>query len=142
MSTQLDQQQILQSSYDSTNNALRTVSNIVAVNGEQKISISSSEDSIVAVPQTGTYTDKSGTTTATTSVQVLAANTNRKSFFFQNISDTDMYLCITGAAATTTNSLLVKASGGYYETPTNFVPTNAITVYCTASSKNFVAGEG
>jgi len=88
----------------------------------------------------GPFTSRSGTiASANTSQAVVAANLSRNFFFFQNISDTDMYLGI-GAAASTSSMLIPKNGGGMgFDV---FVPTNAINVLCTAQGKNFVAFEG
>lgn len=91
----------------------------------------------------GALLDKSGgfvVATANTSIQVVAQNANRKYFFFQNISDTDMYLSIGGTASLTSGMLMAKNGGGI--SCDSFVPTQAITVFCTAAGKNFTAYEG
>lgn len=132
----LDPHHVIRAAFDDTTGTIKT--NLQAVGTE--VIISKGTDSIQTFSGQGTYTDRSGSS-ANGSAQVVAANTSRQSFIFHNISDTDMYLCLTGAPATATNGILVKASGGYWENPPNFCPTNAITVYCTAV-KSYVAVEG
>lgn len=70
---------------------------------------------------------------------VVGENQDRQYFFFSNPSDADMYISI-GTAASTSSILVGKGGGGIaWE---NFVPTNAIYVYCAAlTAKNYVAYE-
>lgn len=92
-------------------------------------------------PKAATFVTRSGTTTAPTpaSKMVVDYNPDRQYFFFSNPSDTDMYISV-GTAATTSSILVGKGGGGIaWE---NFVPTNAIYVYCGAiTAKAYVAYE-
>lgn len=85
------------------------------------------------------WTNRSGTiTTGNTAQQVAAANANRKGFWFQNVSDTDMWISELGSAVATQPAIKIPA-GAMYEFPV--VPGTAISVICTASGKAFSARE-
>jgi len=88
----------------------------------------------------GTVLNKSGVTVANTSVTVAAANSGRKYLFFQNISNTDMYLSIEVAASATSGMLIGKNGGGI--SCDSFIPTQQINVFCTVAGQNFIAYEG
>jgi hypothetical protein len=60
---------------------------------------------------------------------------NRRYLFFQNISDTDMYINF-GATATYDDLLVVK-NGGTIVFETTFVPTDSLNVVCSAPSKKY-----
>lgn len=79
----------------------------------------------------------SGTTTATTSIEALPANTGRKFLIFQNQSDTDMYINF-GEAATAT-SLRVIAGGNLLLD--EIVTYQTVNVYCASSAKAFTCVE-
>lgn len=79
-------------------------------------------------------------TTSNGSKLIMPANTDRRWFFFQNLSDTDMYLGI-GYAPTTSNGMFIAKSAGNIRLEV-FVPTDAIYVYCSAASKAFSCLEG
>lgn len=97
--------------------------------------------STITVGATGSLTNSSGTiTSGGTSQQVVASNTSRKYFCFQNTSDTAMYLGV-GYTPTTSNGLLMSASGGGFVLESNFIPTQAINVLCATTGKTFVAWE-
>lgn len=78
--------------------------------------------------------------TGGTAQVIMAANTDRKWLFFQNISNTDMYLGL-GYIPTTSNGILVQKDGGSLKLE-SFVVTDAIYVICASASKAFVALEG
>lgn len=93
----------------------------------------------------GTLTDRSGSTSGTpsTSTQVMAANEDRRYLLFQNISDTDMWVNFTSAAAASTaGSYLVPANGGSLEMGEAFITTQALNVLCTAATKAYTCKEG
>jgi hypothetical protein len=79
-------------------------------------------------------------TTGNTAQLITAASTKRKWLFFQNLSDTDMYLGI-GYIPTTSNGMFIAKSGGNIRFEV-YVPTDAIRVLCASSSKAFVCLEG
>lgn len=79
-------------------------------------------------------------TTGNTAQLITAASTKRKWLFFQNLSDTDMYLGI-GYVPTTSNGMFITKSGGNIRFEV-YVPTDAIHVLCASSSKAFVCLEG
>jgi len=78
--------------------------------------------------------------TGNTAQLVMSANTDRRWLFFQNLSDTDMYLGI-GYAPTTSNGMFIAKSSGNVRFEV-FVPTDAIYVLCSAASKVFSCLEG
>jgi hypothetical protein len=85
--------------------------------------------------------NRSGSIAAGNTAQVLmTANPDRKWFFFQNLSDTDMYLGL-GYVPTTTNSIMVAKAGSSLKLEA-FVVTDAVYVLCSAANKAFVALEG
>ena len=86
-----------------------------------------------------TPTDKSGTiTTGATAQNVCAANVKRKGFWFQNVSDTDMWLSEIGTAVATQPAVKV-AAGQFFEFPVT--PVGAISVICATTGKAFSARE-
>lgn len=87
-------------------------------------------------------TDGSTTITAGgTSQVVFAANSNRRYFEFQNISDTDMYINFGAAAVADSNSFKIAAGGGYVNA-SNYCPKGSITVICATTGKKFVSKQG
>ena len=97
--------------------------------------------STITIGLNGSITNSSSTiTSGGTSQQVVASNTSRRYFAFQNTSDTAMYLGI-GYTPTTSNGLLMSASGGGFVFESNFIPTQAINVLCATTGKTFVAFE-
>ena len=96
--------------------------------------------SIDEVAQT-TNGHTSGTITLGGTAQtLLAANTSRKYFEFQNRSVTDMILCI-GSTATATNGIILAGGvggvGGSYTMPANVVMTGAISIFCATTGRAF-----
>ena len=85
------------------------------------------------------WTNRSGTITAGGTAQVLApANLSRAGFWFQNVSDTDMWINELGNAAASQPSIKVPA-GAMYEFPV--VPGTALSVFCATTGKAFSARE-
>lgn len=73
-----------------------------------------------------------------TSQTLFAANASRRHFFFQNISDSAMWLNPNGTAAADAPSIYVPAGASYEP----FVaPTTAISVFCATTGKKFTAWE-
>lgn len=84
--------------------------------------------------------DGGGTiTTGGTSQVVFAANESRRSFEFQNTSDTVMYLDFGQAATNTLTKSYTIAPGGFYVHPSNLCYTTSITVLCATTGKTFTA---
>lgn len=85
------------------------------------------------------FTDHSGAiATADTSQAVMDGNPARRLFFFQNVSDTEMWLGFNEAAVKDEPSIKVAAGA----TLTFFAPAcpiSAVTVICSANTKKFVA---
>jgi len=94
---------------------------------------------VLRTTRQGAFTNKSGTITAGgTSQNIAAYHADRNYFFFQNVSDTTMYLNLSANA--TTSSIPVAANGGTFVWD-NFAPINPINVFCAATGKAFVAFE-
>jgi hypothetical protein len=89
----------------------------------------------------GTFTQTQRTVT-NASAQLLAANAARRYLLIQNNDASgDVYVNLTGVAATTANGIKI-AAGGSYECQ-GFAPTAAITaIGSIASNANIVAVEG
>lgn len=88
-------------------------------------------------------TDGGGTiTTGGTSQVIFAANENRRSFEFQNTSDTVMYLDFGQAATSTLTKSFTVTAGGFYSHVSNFPYTTSVTVLCATTGKTFVAKQG
>ena len=85
---------------------------------------------------TGTPIDRSGTTSAGASSQVAPAIENRKGFWFQNISDTEMWINEIGAASAGSPSIKIPPSALY---EFSCVPITAINVFCTVGGKAYSA---
>lgn len=84
--------------------------------------------------------DGGGTiTTGGTSQVIFAANESRRSFEFQNTSDTVMYLDFGQAATSTLTRSFTVAAGGFYVHPSNLCYTTSVTVLCATTGKTFVA---
>lgn len=85
-----------------------------------------------------TPVDGSGTiTTGGTSQTVFAANSGRRYFEFQNISDTDMYINFGAAAVADSNSFKL-VPGAVYVNASNYCPKGSINVICATTGKKFV----
>lgn len=90
-------------------------------------------------PPRYTPTNKSGSiATGATAQNVAAANDARRGFWFQNVSDTDMWISELGTATATQPCIKVPA-GALYEFPV--VPNSAISVLCATTGKEFSARE-
>lgn len=99
--------------------------------------------SLTTRPSVGALTDKSGTCTlADTSYAVAAANATRKFLFFQNISDTDMWINFGVAAVKDSPSIKIGAGGEAYSLEGGFVSNQAVNVICGAGGKKWTAKEG
>lgn len=101
--------------------------------------------SIQVVPFRGTYTDFSTSTSATpnTSSQVAPANTERRSFFVQNLDATTKNVWINfGSAASATIGSVKIAPGAAWETSENFITTQAINIVSDMTSVAYTAKEG
>lgn len=86
-----------------------------------------------------TTTDKSGSiTTGGVAQNVAASNSRRKGFWFQNVSDTDMWINELGTAAASQPSILIPPYSMY---EFSVVPVTAISVYCATTGKQFSARE-
>lgn len=90
----------------------------------------------------GAWQNRSGTITTGGTAQTLAAYfENRRLFFFQNPSDTGMWLSFDATAVADQPSILIPANGGYYENPPHFCPTGPVSVMCASTGKSFTCKE-
>lgn len=97
---------------------------------------------VPAVAAIGALTDRSGTLAAgATSQAVAAANAARKYFFFENVSDTDMWINFGVAAVANQPSILVLANGGSFTMEGAFVSNQAVNVICATIGKAYTAKE-
>lgn len=100
----------------------------------------STDNGTTIVPPVGSWTDRSGSiTSGGTSQQVAAANTSRKAFEIQNISDEVMWLGIGVTAAADSTSFKIAAGDSYYMD--GFISTQAINIIGATTGKKFVAKE-
>lgn len=92
---------------------------------------------------TGTVTDgaTNAITTGGAAQTVLTANSARQFFFFQNISDEDMWINFGTAATQDTPSIKIEP-GSSYEAPSHFVPSGLVSVISATTGKKFVCKEG
>lgn len=92
-------------------------------------------------PASGAPTDRSGTVTlGGTAQQIMAANATRTYFFFENPSDTAMWINF-GATAVATQPSILIAPGASYENPSHFCPNGTVSMICATTSKVFTAKE-
>jgi hypothetical protein len=92
-----------------------------------------------------TYTDRSGTITAGgTAQQIMAVNANRKGFYIQNVSNSNLYISATGTASNVvtagSGSLLIPPNA-LYESPFYGIPTNLISIFGATTGQAYVARE-
>jgi hypothetical protein len=90
-----------------------------------------------------TKTDRSGVITLGGTAQTLmAANSARKGWSFQNKSATDMYFNDLGnSASATSNSSVYLPAGAYYESEPGGASIAAISIFCATTNAPFVAKE-
>lgn len=130
--------------WEDSGDVLRPVSDAKPLSVQQA-ALSDTVDSVRAIKQ-GSFTDRSGTTSGTinTSTQVAAANSSRRYFLFQNVSDTDMWINF-GTAATTDQPSIKVPTGAVWGNPfvleAGFVSTEAVNVICSAASKKYTCKE-
>lgn len=106
--------------------------------------IASDQAAVQVKPQSGTFTDRSGTTSATpsTSTTVAASNASRKYFIIQNNhASNTIWINFTTAAAATQPSIQLTP-GSSYVMESSFISTEQINVICTVASSPFTAKEG
>lgn len=88
-----------------------------------------------------TWTNKSGTITSGGVAQTLMAlNANRRGFWVQNLSSTDLYINETGSAAASQPSIKIPPNG-LYESPAHGCPTAAISIFGATTSQAFSSRE-
>lgn len=92
----------------------------------------------VDVTKSGTLEDgSSNITSGGTSQEVFSEKAGRSYLFFENISDTTMYVNF-GSVATSINSYEIL-TGESIKFDTGFVPLDSVNVLCATTSKVFVA---
>lgn len=98
-------------------------------------------DGVYVKPFQAAINDASGSTlTANVSQQVLGTASMRRYIFFQNISDTDMYIKLgnTGTIAVGgAGTILIPANGGSFVMEGSFVSNGYLFVICSAANKNY-----
>jgi hypothetical protein len=95
-------------------------------------------------PMTGvTKTDRSGVITlGGQAQQLMAANSARKGWSFQNKSTADMYFNDLGSAASATaNNATYLPAGAYYESEAGGASVAAVSLFCAVTNAAFVAKE-
>lgn len=113
--------------------------------GESTVNVSQAQVTMNATNVTlnngGTFTlvDASGTIAAASTAQtVLAANSTRKYLLFQNVSDTDMFISLTGTAAiNAAGSIWIQGGGGSMTFEDNVIAGNALSVICRTQGKAY-----
>lgn len=118
-----------QLTYAATGTAGTPASDVVTVQGI------ASGTAVAIRPRHAAVSVVTGTTANTSSNSVLAQNTTRQYLLFQNLSDTDMNINFGAAASSST--MLIPKNGGGIVFETGFVPTDAVELICTASSKAY-----
>ena len=109
--------------------------NVPTVSGTPAIPVQSS-------PVQGTLTDGSGTiTTANTSQQVFAANSNRRYLLIQNQSAANLWFNFTSAAVEGEPSILLAPNQGFVMEH-NFVSTEAVYIIGGTAGQAFTAKQG
>lgn len=89
----------------------------------------------------GPLTDRSGTIAAGGVSQVVAnANNDRAFLFFQNVSDTTMWINFGATANTDQPSIKVLPDATFVTD--RFVPTSSVNVICATTGKAYTCKEG
>ncbi len=91
-------------------------------------------------PSRGAFIDRSGTTLANTSKQVMAANATRSYLLFQNLANVTMWLNFTSAAANAAGSIEITP-GAMYSLEGPFISTEAVNVFATTGNAVYTAKE-
>ena len=88
-------------------------------------------------------TDRSGVIALGGTAQTLmAANSARTGWSFQNKSSADMYFNdLGGTASASANNSTYLPSGAYYESEIGGASLQAVSIYCATSNAPFVAKE-
>ncbi len=96
----------------------------------------------MAIDPLSAITSRSGTIAAGGTAQALmAANTKRRGFAFQNSSAVDMWINFLGATALAAQPSLKIPAGAYYETPPGGCPVAAVSLICATTSSAFSCWE-
>lgn len=97
---------------------------------------------LLAFSTGGTFTDRSGTTSATpaTSTEIMPANLNRKYLFIQNVNDAVLWINFTNAATLGQPSIEI-IPGASFTLEGNSISTEAVNVVSKSASIPFTAKE-
>ena len=115
---------------------------MVTVGFDPSSSLPPGTNSIGSVTKQGSLSDGSGTiATANTSQQAMAANANRRYFFFQNIGTANIYLNF-GTAATTGAGSMQIPPGASITMDAGFVSTDAINVISATPGTPYTCKQG
>lgn len=97
---------------------------------------------VTTAPQSGTFTDRSGTITlGGTAQQVAAANSSRKYFLFQNVSAETLWINFGTTAVANQPSIKIPVDAGFVLEGL-FINTALISVIGATTGSAFVAKEG
>lgn len=91
--------------------------------------------------QTGTFTDRTKTTVATTSTQLMAANANRKKLVIQAPQTAGVWLNMVGGVASVAGDGCLFLAAGQMLTSDEFCTTAEIRYFCATASLKLVALE-
>lgn len=88
-------------------------------------------------------TNRSGATnaTASTATNIIQANASREGFAIQNNSTSDIWISLTGTATFGAGSFVLKAGGGYFESPPGGGGVGAVSAICAVAAAPFTAME-
>ena len=93
-------------------------------------------------PASGTLTDRSGSVTAGgTAQEVAAANSSRKYFFIQNVSDIDLWIDFGATAVADQPSIRLSPGASFEMTSSGGVSTQSVSLIGATTGKKFTAKE-
>lgn len=95
----------------------------------------------VSPRSSNTLTDRSGSvTTGSTAQNIMSASAQRRGFFFQNLSTTDLWIRIAGTASAGSGSLKIVPDG-YYESPDTIPAVGLVSLFGTTTGQAFSCQE-
>lgn len=96
---------------------------------------------VASSPLSGSLVDDSGAIASGGAAQQVApANATRRYFFFQNNSDTVMWINF-GVAAVANEPSIKIAPGATYENPAHFCQNDFVSVMCATTAKTYTCKE-
>lgn len=131
--------------YSTINGVLGYAKGSTQFSGSANVSVDSAQISMTATNVTvnndgmsASLTDASSTIASANAAQtILSAQATRKYFFFQNLSDTDMYLNFGSVATIGAGSMWIQAGGGAMIFENKICPNDSVSVICSAAGKGF-----